>query len=80
MTDENATNVLALIRDVLLRLARFEDDLAAAEAAAVPYWAPHPSTVQGHRMAAVALRAHADAVIASPTPRMGPGLAPGMAT
>jgi hypothetical protein len=63
--------VLALVRDELVReelvrLARFEDALAAAEAEAVPYWASCPDSVQVHRMAAVALRARADAVVAGP--------------
>lgn len=69
MTDKSETSVRVLIRNELLRLARFEDDLAAAEAATLPYWAPYPPTVQGHRMAAVALRADADAVVTSAMPR-----------
>ncbi len=48
------------IRQILLDLARHEDDLAATEAAAVPYWAPHPPSVVGHRAAAQALRCEAD--------------------
>jgi len=48
------------IRRELLRLADLEDATAAQEASAVPYWAPCPSTVLGHRRAAVALRAEAD--------------------
>jgi len=35
------------LRRELLRLAAREDDLAAAQAALVPYWAPHPPSVQG---------------------------------
>ena len=62
MSGENTNKVLAQVRNELLRLARFEDSLGAAEAESVPYWAPCPATVQGHRRAAVALRAHADAV------------------
>ena len=62
MSSENAKELVALVRSELLRLARFEDALAATEAASVPYWASCPDTVQGHRMAAVALRADADAV------------------
>jgi hypothetical protein len=59
--------VLALVRDELVRaelvrLARFEDAWAAAEAEAVPYWASCPDSVQAHRMAAAALRARAEAV------------------
>lgn len=50
----------ALLRKVLLDLARREDDMAMSESAAVPYWAPHPSSVMGHRVAADALRSEAD--------------------
>jgi len=53
------------LRLELLRLARHEDDLAAAEGAEVPYWATCPPSVLGHRTAAAALRAEADR-IASP--------------
>lgn len=48
------------LRQVLLGLARREDDMAIAEAASVPYWAPHPPSVIGHRAAAEALRSEAD--------------------
>jgi hypothetical protein len=48
------------LRRLLLQLARHEDDLAAREAAAQPYWAPCPSSALGHRAAATALRAEAD--------------------
>jgi len=48
------------LRQILLDLARREDDIALAEAAAVPYWAQHPSSVIGHRVAADALRSEAD--------------------
>jgi hypothetical protein len=54
--------VSALVRNELVRLARFEDALAEAEAEAAPYWASCPDSVQAHRMAAVALRARAEAV------------------
>jgi hypothetical protein len=47
-------------RRVLLAIARHEDELANREAAKVPYWAPTPVSVQGHRAAAEALRADAD--------------------
>jgi hypothetical protein len=50
------------LRLELLRLARHEDDLAAAEEAEVPYWAPCPPSMLGHRTAAAALRADADRV------------------
>jgi hypothetical protein len=48
------------LRHALLGLARTEEDLANTEAAQVPYWAPCPASVQGHRAAAQALRARAD--------------------
>ena len=48
------------LRRELLRLARVEEDLAADEAARVPYWASCPPSVHGHRAAALALRADAD--------------------
>jgi hypothetical protein len=59
----DSTNNLALaVRRELLDLARIEDDLAATEAGAVPYWEPCPPSVLGHREAATALRAEADRV------------------
>jgi hypothetical protein len=60
--DDEARKVLALVREELLRLARHEDALAAAEAGSVPYWAACPDTVPGHRRAAAALRADAEVV------------------
>ena len=48
------------LRQILLELARHEDDAAAAEAAAVPYWSPQPTSVSGHRVAASSLRLEAD--------------------
>ena len=51
------------LRRELLRLAAREDHLAAAEAAVVPYWAPHPPSVHGHRTAATALRTRADQLL-----------------
>ncbi len=53
-------NLAAVMRKALLALARTEADLANAEAARVPYWAPCPASVLGHRAAAEALRADAD--------------------
>lgn len=50
----------ALLRTQLLALARRQDDMAAEEAAATPYWKPQPTSVHGHRSAADALRAEAD--------------------
>lgn len=55
-TDE----VRALVRAQLLKLAASETDLAATEAAAIPYWGPTPSSVAGHRAAAAALRSAAE--------------------
>jgi len=54
------SHVAAALRQELLRLAALEDDLAATEAAKVPYWLPCPPTVAGHRAAARALRNDAD--------------------
>jgi hypothetical protein len=48
------------ITNLLLDLARREDDLAAAEALGTPYWRPCPESVVGHRAAAKALRRHAE--------------------
>lgn len=47
--------VAALCRE-LARLAAREEEAAATEAARIPYWAPCPPSVQGHRAAARALR------------------------
>ncbi len=57
-----ARQTLALVREELLRLARRQDDLAAAAAGTVPYWEACPDTVSGHRRAAAALRADAEVV------------------
>jgi len=54
--------VLTVLRRELIRLAKLEDDRAADEAARVPYWSPCPSSVEGHRAAALALRRDADAI------------------
>jgi len=48
---------MAALCHELVLLARHEDDVAAREAARVPYWAARPSSVDGHRAAARALRA-----------------------
>jgi hypothetical protein len=53
------THVIAALCEELLRLAHQEDELAADEAARVPYWAPTPASVTGHRAAATALREQA---------------------
>jgi hypothetical protein len=51
------------LRQILLDLARRHDDVAHVEAAAVPYWAPHPASVSGHRAAANSLRVEADRIL-----------------
>lgn len=51
--------ITALCRE-LVALARHEEDIAAAEASRVPYWSPCPSSVDGHRAAARALRAEVE--------------------
>ena len=58
--DQVMTPTWRQLREILLELARQEDEIALAEAAAVPYWAPHPPSVLGHRVAARALRTEAD--------------------
>jgi hypothetical protein len=45
---------------ILLQLSKEQDEFAATQAAATPYWAPCPPTVVGHRTAARLLRAEAD--------------------
>ena len=55
--------VLYALRRELIRLARREDALADDESAKVPYWAPHPASVLGHRAAARALEAEAEALL-----------------
>jgi hypothetical protein len=57
------TPIAAALRGELLRLARDEEDRAATEAAAVPYWSVGPPTIQGHRAAAAILRAEADKLL-----------------
>jgi hypothetical protein len=57
-TTANGTS--SALRAILLRLAKHQDDLAALEAATVPYWTPCPPSVLGHRAAAEALRAQAN--------------------
>ncbi|HEY7043821.1 MAG TPA: hypothetical protein VH419_09155 [Nocardioidaceae bacterium] len=57
-------DIVAALRNELLELAAQQDALADSEAAKVPYWAPCPPHVEGHRVAALALRADADRLIA----------------
>jgi hypothetical protein len=51
------------MRSLLLQLARVEDTIATDQAAATPYWEPTPSSVAGHRGAALVLRAQADQLL-----------------
>ena len=53
----------AELRAILLELARREEECAANEAAAQPYWAACPPSVHGHRAAAEALREQADQLL-----------------
>lgn len=62
----NANGTHAAVRAVLLKLAKQQEDLAADEAAKVPYWTPCPDTVVGRRAAAEVLRAQADEYLALP--------------
>jgi len=64
IADTVQIEVAAAVRLELLRLARIEDTRAADEAATVPYWAPCPTSVVGHRAAAQALREQADRIAA----------------
>ena len=64
--------LLAVLRRELIRLAKLEDDLAADEAARVPYWLPCPSSVEGHRAAALALRRDADLIAGAAGPISDP--------
>ena len=57
------STVTSELRSVLLELARRQDDLAADEAAATPYWTPCPASVLGRRSAAAVLRAEADQLL-----------------
>ncbi|HJQ04613.1 MAG TPA: hypothetical protein VJ872_04175 [Nocardioides sp.] len=62
MTTAITATALTEIYALLVDLAGTEEALAHSEAAAVPYWAPTPESVVGHRLAAVALRARAEAL------------------
>jgi hypothetical protein len=70
MTPAGATTemLIALARE-LRRLAKVEDDRAAAEVAGVPYWVPCPPSVLGARAAARALRADAEQLDAAWCPQ-----------
>lgn len=67
-TIQRTNQITTLLRRELLRLARIEEDLAATEAAAVPYWAHYPPTVSGHRTAAAVLRENADRLLPATAP------------
>ncbi|GAB7007857.1 hypothetical protein JCM18899A_53340 [Nocardioides sp. AN3] len=67
MTAEARSGSRALaaeLRAILLELAHHQDECAANEAAAQPYWAACPPSVHGHRAAAEALRDQADQLLA----------------
>ena len=55
-------DVADLLCKELIRLAVEQEERADAEAARVPYWAPSPACVEGHRAAASALRADAERI------------------
>ena len=59
------TTTTTRLCQALLEIARREDDMACAEAALVPYWAPQPPSVSGHRHAARALRSEADSLLSA---------------
>lgn len=63
MSTHTDTATTTRLRSMLLELARRQDNLAADELAAVPYWSPCPSSVLGHRSAAHVLRAEADTLL-----------------
>lgn len=62
-TQTSDTTTTTRLRSMLFELARRQDDLAADELAAVPYWSPCPSSVLGRRSAAQLLRAEADSLL-----------------
>ncbi|MGZ5418766.1 MAG: hypothetical protein ACXWDI_16510 [Nocardioides sp.] len=62
-THTTDTTMTTELRSVLLELARRQDDLAAHEAAATPYWTPCAPLVLGRRSAAAVLRAEADYLV-----------------
>jgi hypothetical protein len=59
-------NTMAIrLSQILYELARREDNIALSEAAAAPYWAPHPTSVIGHYAAAEVLRSEADRLLSA---------------
>jgi hypothetical protein len=65
-----AQDGLLALRRQLLRLAKIEEDLAAAERARVPYWMPYPTAMGAHQEAARLLRAEADTLQAAALDRV----------
>ena len=59
----DSKDIKTALRQELLKLCRTEEDSAATEGAAVPYWAPYPPSVGAHRRAAAVLRAYADSLL-----------------
>lgn len=57
------TSLKIHLHRALMALARQEAEIAADEAASVPYWAPVPESVSGHRAAAAVLRSEADRLL-----------------
>ena len=55
-------DVSRLLRRLVYSLAREQEDIAAKEAALVPYWKPCPHSVIGIRVAARVLREAAEAL------------------
>ena len=70
MKGDISEGVSGRVRAILMSLARDEDERAADEAAATPYWSACPASVAGHRAAAAVLRGEADSLLA-----VGPGSA-----
>jgi len=62
ISNSASAELVGTLCQALFELARREDALAAAEAASVPYWEPCPSSVDGHRAAAEALRSEAELI------------------
>ncbi|MFC5730037.1 MULTISPECIES: hypothetical protein [Nocardioides] len=62
--DQSDIGMAGRLRSILLEMARREDELAADEAAARPYWSPTPDMVVARRNAAALLRAEADQFLA----------------
>jgi len=58
-TGVSSDMITALCRE-LRRVAKAEEDRAAAESAQIPYWSACPQSVLAHRAAARALKADAE--------------------